>query len=97
MTARNRRNGVDASMQNDRDDNADISSDTFRSGVSSGKKPDVLGREGKVHIGAYLDPEFRRALRMVQAQTDKDLQELLAEALKDLFVKHNVRFIASGN
>lgn len=54
--------------------------------------PESVGgsREGKAHIGAYLDPSFRRSLRMVQAQTDHDLQELLAEALNDLFRKYNV-------
>jgi hypothetical protein len=48
------------------------------------------GREGKIHVGAYLDPAFRKSLRMVQAQTDNDMQELLSEALNDMFRKYNV-------
>jgi hypothetical protein len=47
-------------------------------------------RAGKAHIGAYLDMNFRRSLRMVQAQTDKDMQQLIADALNDLFRKYNV-------
>jgi hypothetical protein len=47
-------------------------------------------REGKVHIGAYLHPGFKSSLRMVQAQTGKDIQALLAHALNELFRAHNV-------
>jgi hypothetical protein len=54
------------------------------------RKAEWQGREGKTHIGAYLDLGYRRGLRLVQAQTDKDLQQLLAEALNDLFRKYNV-------
>ncbi|NCR19529.1 MAG: hypothetical protein GPJ22_20975 [Microcystis aeruginosa LL13-03] len=50
-------------------------------------------REGKIHIGAYLDPAFRKSLRMVQAQTDLDIQEILAQALNDLFRKYNVTVV----
>ena len=50
-------------------------------------------REGKIHIGAYLNPDFKRSLRMVQAQTGKDMQELIALALNDLFRGHNVPVI----
>ena len=47
-------------------------------------------RDGKVHIGAYLPAAFKRSLRMVQAQTDRDVQTLVAEALNELFHKHQV-------
>jgi hypothetical protein len=47
-------------------------------------------REGKIHIGAYLDPHFRKSLRLIQAETLTDIQGLLAEALTDLFQKHGV-------
>jgi len=50
-------------------------------------------REGKTHIGAYLHPDFKRSLRLVQAQTGKDIQELIAQALNDLFRAHNVTVI----
>lgn len=60
--------------------------------VSKSKAKDntAKGRDGKIHIGAYLDPAFRKSLRMVQAQTDSDMQGLLAQALNDLFRKYNV-------
>jgi len=47
-------------------------------------------REGKTHIGAYLSPDFKRSLRLVQAQTGEDVQQLLARALNELFRAHNV-------
>jgi hypothetical protein len=50
-------------------------------------------RQGKTHIGAYLHPDFKRSLRMVQAQTGKDIQALIAQALNDLFRAHNVTVI----
>src|SRR5271166_5933414 len=50
-------------------------------------------REGKTHIGAYLHPDFKRSLRLVQAQTGKDMQALIAQALNDLFRDHNVTVI----
>lgn len=37
-------------------------------------------REGKVNISGWLDPAYKRGLRMVQAITDKKLEPLLAEA-----------------
>ncbi len=47
-------------------------------------------REGKIHVGAYLNPDFKRSLRLVQAQTGEDVQQLLARALNELFRSHNV-------
>ncbi len=50
-------------------------------------------REGKTHIGAYLHPDFKRSLRLVQAETGEDVQHLIARALNDLFRAHNVPVI----
>jgi hypothetical protein len=47
-------------------------------------------REGKIHIGAYLHPDFKRSLRLVQAQTGEDVQTLVIRALNNLFSTHNV-------
>ena len=55
--------------------------------VVGGKAP---SREGKIHIGAYLHPDFKASLRLVQAQTGKDIQALLSQALNELFRAHNV-------
>jgi hypothetical protein len=54
------------------------------------RSPVAASRVGKVHIGAYLNPDFKRGLRMVQAVTGEDIQGLLARALNDLFRAHNV-------
>ena len=64
-------------------------------GVATLEVPDIAtsrapSREGKVNISAYLDPAYKRSLRMVQAVTDKKLEPLLAEALNDLFAKYDV-------
>jgi hypothetical protein len=50
-------------------------------------------REGKIHIGAYLHPDFKTSLRLVQARTGKDIQTLLAGALNELFRAHNAPVI----
>jgi len=52
--------------------------------------PKGTSREGKVHIGAYLPADFKKSLRAVQAQTDEDIQTVLARALNELFKSHNV-------
>ena len=53
-----------------------------------GNKPP--SREGKIHIGAYVSPDFKKSLRLVQAETGEDVQTLLTRALNDLFRSHNV-------
>ncbi len=61
------------------------------------KEPEANGtasrppsREGKINVSAYLDPAYKRSLRMVQAVTNKKIEPLLAEALNDLFAKYDV-------
>src|ERR1700750_940809 len=39
----------------------------------------------KVHIGAWLHRDFKRGLKLVQAQTDEDLQTILARLLNAEF------------
>jgi hypothetical protein len=46
-------------------------------------------REGMIHIGAYLHPDFKTSLRLVQARTGKDIQTLIADALNELFRAHH--------
>ena len=53
---------------------------------ASAKAP---SREGKIYIGAYLHPDFKRSLRLVQARTGKDIQALIGDALNELFRAHN--------
>jgi hypothetical protein len=51
-------------------------------------------RNGKIHVGAWLSPEFKTSLRMVQIKTakggERGFQDLVAEALNDLFAKYDV-------
>jgi len=49
-----------------------------------------IHKEGEVNISAYFPPEVKSSLRMVQAKTGNNVKECLAEALSDLFRKHNV-------
>ena len=48
------------------------------------------GRAGKTNITGYFGMPWKNALRLVQIKTNKNFQELLEEALTDLFRKHNV-------
>ena len=54
-------------------------------------------RDGKEYTGAWLNPDFGTSLRMVQLGRRKDAQgnkiyldDLVAEALNDLFLKYDV-------
>lgn len=49
-------------------------------------------RLGKKNIGAWLDPNFTTSLRLVQIRkgTGVYLDDLIAEALNDLFQKYDV-------
>lgn len=49
-------------------------------------------RKGQVNISAWLDANYKSSLRLVQARKggSATLQDLLAEALNDLFTKYDV-------
>lgn len=47
-------------------------------------------RAGKTNITAYLSQDYKRNMRLIQAKTGRSLQTLIAEALNDLFIKHDV-------
>jgi hypothetical protein len=50
------------------------------------------GRAGQVNISAWMDANFKASLRLVQARKggSASLQDLMAEALNDLFTKYDV-------
>jgi len=56
------------------------------------------GREGQVNISAWLHADFKSSLRLVQARKGRNaaLQDLMAEALNDLFTKYDVPTIQQG-
>jgi len=47
------------------------------------------GRAGLVNVSAWLPPQFKQNLLMLKALGKGDVQDLVAEALNDLFAKHN--------
>lgn len=49
-------------------------------------------RTGKKNIAAWLPSEFKKSIRLVQAKLpgDPSLEDLMAEAFNDLFIKYNV-------
>jgi hypothetical protein len=47
-------------------------------------------RKGKRPVTAYLSPNCQRGLRLIQARNDDSLQDPIAEALNELFAKHDV-------
>jgi hypothetical protein len=49
-------------------------------------------RQGKENIGTWLYPDFKKSLRLVQLRKPGKvyLDDLVAEALNDLFLKYNV-------
>lgn len=46
------------------------------------------GREGKSNVTGYFPPEVKKQLRVLAAEHDTTIQNLLAEALNDLFAKN---------
>lgn len=62
-----------------------------KSGIAA---PPTKRKNSKVMIGALFDPAVRRQLKILEAETDQNLHELLSEALNDLFAKHRKDRIA---
>ena len=62
-------------------------------GKVTGARPGAASphRVGKVNVTGYFDPAVKQSLRLIQAKhPDLTVQDLLAEALNDLFAKYNV-------
>lgn len=47
-------------------------------------------RVSKTNITGYFPHEVKASMRLVQAKTGDNMQDLLGEALNDLFAKYNV-------
>lgn len=61
--------------------------------MSSSPATGPKSRIGKVHVGAYLPADFKRSLRLLQAQTGEDTQTIIARALNEVFRAANVPVI----
>ena len=53
------------------------------------------GRDGKSNFTGYFPPEVKKQLRILAAERSTTIQDLLAEALNDLFAKNGKPEIAS--
>ena len=54
-------------------------------------------RVGKVAITAWLPPQFMSSFRLIQAQENRPIQELAAEAFNELFRKYNVPTVSTDD
>ncbi len=52
------------------------------------------GRATKTNVTGFFPPEVKRQLRLIAAEHDETIQNLLAEALNDLFAKYGKAEIA---
>lgn len=51
-------------------------------------------RVGRVFIAAHVPSEAAKQFKLLAVQQDKDIQELLTEAINDLFAKNGLSRIA---
>ena len=54
----------------------------------SAPKTSGSSRAGKKLIAGHFDPDVHRQLKQLSVSADTSIQDLLAEALNDLFQKH---------
>jgi hypothetical protein len=52
------------------------------------------GREGRQFIAAHVMPEAAKQFKLLVVQQDKTTQDMLIEAINDLFVKYGLSRIA---
>lgn len=60
----------------------------------SAKTPLAPSRIGKRSVSGHFEPTVARQLRILAAETDRTSQDLIAEALNDLFRKYDKSAIA---
>ena len=53
------------------------------------KSPVAPSREGKVVMQAHFSKEAHNQMRILAIETDKNIQELLVDAVNALFTMHN--------
>lgn len=63
--------------------------------AAKAKKPqERTYREGRQFIAAHVSPEAAKQFKLLAVQHDKTTQELLVEAINDVFAKHGLSRIA---
>lgn len=58
------------------------------SGKGNGKSTKAPSRRGKKIVGGYFDPAVSKQLHQIALDKETSLQDLIGEALNDLFVKY---------
>jgi hypothetical protein len=58
------------------------------------KDPSRVGRDGRQFIAAHVLPEAAKQFKLLSVQQDKTTQDLLIEAINDLFAKNGLSRIA---
>ena len=54
-------------------------------GRAPGRRPTAASRQGRRHVGAYVSVDVARQLRVIAAQEDSSVQQLIEEAIEMLF------------
>ena len=54
------------------------------------KAAQQANRVGRVNVAAWMHPDFKSSLRLVQARRGGSIQGILEEALNDVFAKYDV-------
>ena len=57
-------------------------SDAVKQSKASTTRPAAVTRQGKKHVGAYVDPAIARQLRVLAAAEDSSVQQLVEEGIK---------------
>jgi hypothetical protein len=52
------------------------------------------GRDGRQFIAAHVPPEAAKQFKLLVVQQDKTVQDMLSEAINDLFAKYGLSRIA---
>jgi hypothetical protein len=62
--------------------------------VNQSAPPRTPGREGKKAIVGFFPPQVSKQLKQIAVDEDTSIQDLMAEALNDLFLKRSKPAIA---
>lgn len=86
-----RENPLKRSLMGMQDHQATAVVQPFVAKVATGSAP---SRQGKRPVSGYFEPAAVRQLKMLSIERDASVQELLGEALNDLFRKYGKSAIA---
>ncbi len=91
---------LQSALDNTRSAPAPVATDAVRRTANSSAAPASsqrqANRQGKINLAAWLHPDFKASMRLVQARRPGSIQELMEEALNDLFAKYDVPQVATA-